>query len=141
MNHSTICMILKNKIVGHVKSTVPMMSVILITLKKLGKVIEELEKLLRVRVQDQHQCRVPLSLMMIQEKAKSLHEDLKKKHSKESGGTSLNASHDWFHQLKAVQYYYCTVQDTVVDFKCLVFYVFMYYLCESYYKHIIVQYY
>ena len=35
-------MVLKNKIVGHVKSTVPMMSGILITLKKLGKVMEEL---------------------------------------------------------------------------------------------------
>ena len=35
-------MILKNKIMGHVKSTVPMMSGILITLKKLGKVMEEL---------------------------------------------------------------------------------------------------
>ena len=92
MNHSTICMILKNKIVGHVKSTVPMMSVILITLKKLGKVIEELEKLLRVRVQDQHQCRVPLSLMLPQERAESLCEDLKKNHSEESDGTPFNAS-------------------------------------------------
>ena len=139
MNHSTICMILKNKIVGHVKSTVPMMSVILITLKKLGKEMEELEKLLRVWVQDQHQCRVPLSLMMIQEKVKSLHEDLR--NTAKNQGAHLNASHDWFHQLKAVLYYYCTVQGTAVeDFKCLVFYVFMYYFCESYYKHI-VQYY
>ena len=111
MNHSTICMILKNKTVGHVKSTVPMMPVILILLKKLGKVMEELEKLLSVWVQDQHQCQVPLSLTTIQEKVKSLYEDLKKKHSKESGA-HLNASRDWFHQLKAVLYY-CAVQGTV----------------------------
>ena len=134
-------MILKNKIVGHVKSTVTMMSVISIILKKLGKVMEELEKLLSVWVQDQHQCQVPLSLTTIQEKVKNLYEDLKKKHSKESGGISLNASRDWFHQLKAVLYY-CAVQGTVLeDFKCLVFYVFMYYLCEKYYKPIIVRYY
>ena len=78
---------------------------------------------------------------MIQEKAKSLYEDLEKKHSKEPGDTSLNASHDWFHQLKALLYY-STVQGTVLeDLKCLVFYVFMYYFCERYYKPIIVQYY
>ena len=31
-------------------------------------------------------------IMLIQEKAKSLYEDLKKKHSEESEGTSFNAS-------------------------------------------------
>ena len=39
--------------------------------------------------------------MLIQEKAKSLYEDLKKKHGKDSEGTSFNASHGWFHRLKA----------------------------------------
>ena len=39
--------------------------------------------------------------MLIQEKAKSLYEDLKKKHSEESEGTSFNASHGWFHWFKA----------------------------------------
>ena len=41
--------------------------------------------------QDQHQCRVLLSLMLIQDKTKSLYEDLKKKHSEESEGSSSNA--------------------------------------------------
>ena len=35
-------------------------------------------------MQDQHQCHVPFSVMLIQEKAKSFYEDLKKKHGKES---------------------------------------------------------
>ncbi|TEA10026.1 hypothetical protein DBR06_SOUSAS62510005, partial [Sousa chinensis] len=42
-----------------------------------------------------------LSLMLIQEKAKSLYEDLKKKNGKESEGTSFNASHGCFHRFKA----------------------------------------
>ncbi|KAJ8781182.1 hypothetical protein J1605_011166 [Eschrichtius robustus] len=52
-------------------------------------------------MQDQHQRQVLLSLMLIQEKAKSLYEDLKKKHGEESEGASFNASHGWFHQFKA----------------------------------------
>ena len=39
--------------------------------------------------------------MLIQEKAKSLYEDLKKKHGEESESTSFNASHGWFHRFKA----------------------------------------
>ena len=87
MNCSTIGTILKNKdkVLEHVKSAVPMMSTVI--LKKRGKVMEELEKLLSVWTQDQDQRQVPLSLILIQEKAKSLYEDLKKKHSKESEGT------------------------------------------------------
>ena len=71
-NHSTIGTILKNKdkIMEHVKSAVSMMLTII--LKKCGKVMEEMEKLLSVRLQDQPQHRVPLSLMLIQEKAKRL---------------------------------------------------------------------
>ncbi|XP_021573038.1 tigger transposable element-derived protein 1 [Carlito syrichta] len=100
MNRSTICTILKNKdkIMEHMKSAVPMSTIIS---KKRGKVMEEMEKLLSVWMQDQHQRRVPLSLMLIQEKAKSLYEDLKKKHGEESEGASFNASHGWFHRFKA----------------------------------------
>ena len=49
-----------------VKSAVPMMSTIM---SKHGKLMEEMEKLLRVWMQDQHQCRILLSSMLIQEKA------------------------------------------------------------------------
>ncbi|XP_069396817.1 putative CENPB DNA-binding domain-containing protein 1 [Delphinus delphis] len=77
MNHSTIGIVLKNKdkIMEHVKSAVPMMSTI--KLKKHGKVMKEMEKLLSVWMQDQHQHQVLLNLMLIQEKGKSLYEDLK----------------------------------------------------------------
>ena len=51
-----------------VKSAVPMISTIMS--KKHGRLMEEMEKLLRVWIQDQHQCRILLSLMLIQEKAK-----------------------------------------------------------------------
>ena len=55
MNCSTIGMILKNKdkIMEHVKSAVPMMLTVIS--KKHGKVMDEMEKLLSVRMQDQHQ--------------------------------------------------------------------------------------
>ena len=82
MNRSTIGKILKNKIMEHVKSAVPTMSTIIS--KKCGKVMEEMEKLLSVWRQDQHQRPVLLSLMLIQEKAKILYEDLKMKYGKES---------------------------------------------------------
>ena len=39
--------------------------------------------------------------MLIQEEAKSLCEDLKKKHGQESEGASVNASHGWFLWFKA----------------------------------------
>ncbi|XP_069397046.1 tigger transposable element-derived protein 1-like [Delphinus delphis] len=101
MNCSTIGTTLKNKdkIMEHVKSGVPTMSTIIS--EKCGKVMEEMEKLLSVWMQDQYHRRVLLSLMPIQEKVKSLHEDLKKKHSEESEGASFNASHGWFHRFKA----------------------------------------
>ena len=100
MNRSTIGTILKNtdKIMEHVKSAVPMMSTII---SKHGKVMEEMENLLSVWMQDQHQHRVPLSLMLILEKTKSLYEDLKKKHSEVSKGASFHANHGWFHLFKA----------------------------------------
>ena len=77
MNHSTIGIVLKNKdkIMEHVKSAVPMMATI--KLKKHGKVMKEMEKILSVWMQDKHQRQVPLNLMLIQEKGKSLYEDLK----------------------------------------------------------------
>ena len=63
--------------------------------------MEEMEKLLSVWMQDQHENQVMLNLKLIQEKAKSLNENLKKKHCKKSGRASFNADHSWFHQFKA----------------------------------------
>ena len=89
MNHSDISMILKNKdnIMECVKSAVPIMTTI--RSKKDGKVMEEMKRLLSVQMQDRHQHQVPLSLMLIQEKAKSLYEGLKKKYGEESVGVSF----------------------------------------------------
>ena len=52
MNLSTISMILRNKIMEHVKSAMPMMSTII--MKKHKKVMEEMEKLLSMWMQDQY---------------------------------------------------------------------------------------
>ena len=52
----------------HVKSAVPLMSTIVS--KKHGKLMEGMEKLLRVWMQGQHQCQIWLTLMLIQEEAK-----------------------------------------------------------------------
>ena len=40
--------------------------------------------------------------MLIQEKAKSLYDDLKKKHGKESEGASFNVIHGWLHQFESL---------------------------------------
>ena len=58
----------------HVKSATPMLLTII--LKKHGKVME---RLLSVWLQDQCQCQVPLSLMLIQQEDQCLYEDLRKK--------------------------------------------------------------
>ena len=79
MNRSTVGTIYKSKdrIMEHVKSAVPMQSTIIS--KKRGKLIEETEELLSLWMKHQWQRRVRLSLTLIQEKAKSLFEDLKAK--------------------------------------------------------------
>ena len=58
-----------------------------------------MEEFLSVCMQDQHQCRIQFNVMLFQEKAKSLYEDLK--NGEESEGASFNVSHIWFHRFKA----------------------------------------
>jgi transposase-like protein len=101
MSPSTIGTIVRDKdrIMQHVKSSVPMQSTIIS--KKRGIVIEEMEKLLSVWIEDQHQRRMPLSFMLIQEKALSLFKDLKAKHGESVAGDTFNASHGWFNRFKA----------------------------------------
>ena len=53
-----------------------------------------------VWIQDRHQCGVPFSLMLIEEKVENFYEDLKK-HNEESEGISFNVSLGWFHQFRA----------------------------------------
>ncbi|XP_066445492.1 tigger transposable element-derived protein 1-like [Eleutherodactylus coqui] len=101
MNCSTIGTILKNKdrIMEHVRRSVPMHSTIIS--KKHGKVIEELENLLSIWKEDCHQKRKPLSLILIQEKALSLFEDVKTKYGEEAADVTFTASHVWFNRFKA----------------------------------------
>lgn len=68
-------MILKSKgrIMERTESAVPMTSTA--GLKRCGKVMEEMEKRLSGRRPDSHQHQVLLSLMLIQEKVESLHEE------------------------------------------------------------------
>ncbi|XP_066428508.1 tigger transposable element-derived protein 1-like [Eleutherodactylus coqui] len=101
MNRSTIGTILKSKdrIMEHVRSSVPMHSTIIS--KKRGKVIGELENLLSIWMDDCHQKRKPPSLMLIQEKALSLFEDVKTKYGEEAADVTFTASHGWFNCFKA----------------------------------------
>ncbi|XP_007431162.1 CENPB DNA-binding domain-containing protein 1, partial [Python bivittatus] len=101
MNRFMIGMIIKNKekIMEHVKSSVPIQSMIIS--KRRGKVMEELERLLGMWIEDQHQRHVLLSLMLIQEKAKSLFHDLQWKTSEDAAEETFVASHGWFVHFRA----------------------------------------
>ncbi|XP_068238407.1 tigger transposable element-derived protein 1-like [Palaemon carinicauda] len=100
LNRSTVGTIYKSKdrIMEHVKSAVPMASTIIS--KKRGKCMEEMEKLLVMWIEHQKQRRVSLSLMLIQEKARSLYKDVKAKAGGEAAGESFVASHGWFNRFK-----------------------------------------
>uniref|UniRef100_A0AAQ5X1R0 HTH CENPB-type domain-containing protein n=1 Tax=Amphiprion ocellaris TaxID=80972 RepID=A0AAQ5X1R0_AMPOC len=100
MNRSTIGTIYKQKdrIMEHVKGAVPMQSTIIS--KKRGKILEEMEKLLTIWLEDQQQRRIPLSLMLIQEKAKSIFEDVKAKAGESAAEETFSASHGWFSRFK-----------------------------------------
>ena len=76
-------MILKNKgqTVEQANSAVLTMSTAV--LKQRGGVAEETEKLLRGVEAGLASASSPVRLMLVREKAKSLHEDLKKKHGDE----------------------------------------------------------
>ena len=59
----------KERILKHVKGSAPMQSTV-ITKQRSGLFIE-MERLLVLWLEDQHQWHIPVSLMLIQEKAKS----------------------------------------------------------------------
>ncbi|XP_068234216.1 tigger transposable element-derived protein 1-like [Palaemon carinicauda] len=59
-----------------------------------------MEKLLPMWIKHQKQRKVPLSLMHIQEKDKSIYEDLKTKASGKDSGESFVASLGWFNRFK-----------------------------------------
>ncbi|CAM5131491.1 unnamed protein product [Natator depressus] len=71
----------KVRIQEHVQGSAPMQSTV-ITKQRVG-LIAQVEKLLIVWLEDQNQHQAPVSLGIIQEKARSLYEELKRKQGEE----------------------------------------------------------
>lgn len=63
-------------------------------------VMETMERLLRVWLEDQSQRNVPLSVPMIQEKARSLFDDLQRERGESSQEETFSASKGWFVRFK-----------------------------------------
>jgi hypothetical protein len=68
--------------------------------KSKDKVMENKERLLGILIEDQAQHNVPVSLTMIQEKAKSLFLDLKFEYGEESTIVSFTSTICWFQHFK-----------------------------------------
>ena len=104
LSRSTVATIIKdkNRIMDHVKGSAPMQSTV-ITKQRSGLIIE-MERLLVLWLEDQNQRRIPISLMIIQEKARSIFRSLKEKQEEEGGGSSseeeFTASKGWFQRFK-----------------------------------------
>lgn len=101
LSRSTVATILKDKerIVEHVKGSAPMKATV-ITKQRSGLIIE-MERLLVLWLEDQNQRRIPVSLMVIKEKAKRLFEALKKEKGEGSESEEFVASRGWFMRFKA----------------------------------------
>lgn len=96
--HSTISTILKDKdrVKEAVKSSTGFRAIIPRQRKGL---IHEMEKLLSVWFDDQIQNRMPISLSLIQAKARNIFETLKAHEGEESTQT-FTASHGWFQRFR-----------------------------------------
>ena len=101
LSRSTVDTIIRDQeqIVEHVKGSAPMKATV-ITKQRSGLIIE-MERLLVLWLEDQNQRCIPVSLMVIQEKAKRLFEELKKEKGEGSASEEFNASRGWFMQFKA----------------------------------------
>lgn len=99
LSQSTISTILKDKkrISDAVKSSASVKSTV-ITKKRAGP-IDDMEKLLVEWIEEQIQNRIPLSLLMIQAKARSLFNMLKE-HADPTYTQMFTASHGWFQRFK-----------------------------------------
>ena len=77
LSRTTVATIIKDKerIMEHVKGSAPMKATV-ITKQRSGLIVE-MERLLVLWLEEQNQRRIPVSLMVIQEKAKRLFEALK----------------------------------------------------------------
>ncbi|XP_072000501.1 tigger transposable element-derived protein 1-like [Engystomops pustulosus] len=100
-SRSTIGTILKSKarIMEHVKGHSPMNATI-ITKQRSGIIIE-MERLLIIWIEDQNQRNMPISLSLVQEKARSLYNDLKETRTEgEDCSEDFVASKGWFNRFK-----------------------------------------
>uniref|UniRef100_A0A3P8V795 Uncharacterized LOC103391887 n=1 Tax=Cynoglossus semilaevis TaxID=244447 RepID=A0A3P8V795_CYNSE len=89
----------KKRILEHVKGSPPMKSTV-ITKQRSGLIVE-MERLLMLWLEDQRQRRIPVTLVLIQEKAKSLFETLKREKGEGSKSEKFGASKGWFMRFKA----------------------------------------
>ncbi|XP_065436021.1 tigger transposable element-derived protein 1-like isoform X2 [Chrysemys picta bellii] len=98
---STVSTILQNKerIQERVKDSAPMQSTV--TTKQNVGLNGQVEKLLFIWLEDQTQRCAPVSSGRIQEKARSLYDDLKKQHGESSNAEPFNANRGWFMRFKA----------------------------------------
>jgi hypothetical protein len=72
-----------------------------ITTKKCTIIISNMEKLLTLWIEDQNRHRISISLILIQEKVRSLFEGLKKKLGDSASDETFMASRGWFNRYKA----------------------------------------
>jgi hypothetical protein len=95
---STVNTIVKDadRIKEHVRGSAPMKSTIIT--KQRSHAIYEMEKLLTAWIEDQIQKRVPLSMMLIKAKARSVYGDIKEKYP--DSPESFVASTGWFNRFK-----------------------------------------
>ena len=100
-SRSTVATIIKDKerILEAVKGSAPMKAT-MITKQRSGLIIE-MERLLVMWLEDQNQRRIPVSLMLIQEKARRLFETLKSQKGEGSASEEFAASKGWFNRFKA----------------------------------------
>ncbi|KAK1327341.1 hypothetical protein QTO34_018110 [Cnephaeus nilssonii] len=93
---TTVSTIIKDQkhILEHVKGSAPMTSTV-VTEQRSGLIIE-MERLLVLWLDEQYQRRIPVSQMLIQEKAERLFEALKKEKGEGSESKEFVASKGWF---------------------------------------------
>ncbi|KAK1327371.1 hypothetical protein QTO34_014991 [Cnephaeus nilssonii] len=87
------------RVLEHVKGSAPRKSTV-VTEQRSGLIID-MERLLVLWLEEQYQRRIPVSLTLIQEKAKCLFEALKKQKGKGSESEEFVASKGWFMRFKA----------------------------------------
>ncbi|XP_036364351.1 tigger transposable element-derived protein 1-like [Octopus sinensis] len=127
MSRTTVSTIVhnKDKILAHIKSEAPGMKNTVIN-KKRGRIYEEMESLLSLWIVWLNRQRAPICQKIIQEKALSLFEELKKKYPHEKD-VEFKASQGWFMRFKERRSYHSikeqsesasAVEQAAAEFPC-----------------------